>query len=158
MLKIFHKTLKNYLFCWRFCASLCVLLSRLPRPLASWRGKGEREKRRRCYRWWIPLWTVSFPAECVQWARARSWNLANETHPPRVPRHPTGWGDGSGGDDWLTESCACCCQSELRIKLTVFITSTAHREEAKWAKWNVYSKVWKIIKSEGWRQKMSFLL
>lgn len=30
-----------------------------------------------------PLWTVSFPAECVQWARARSWNLANETHPPK---------------------------------------------------------------------------
>lgn len=76
--------------------------------------------------------------------------------PPRAPRHPTGWGDGSGGDDWLTESCACCCQSELRIKLTVFITSTAHREEAKWADWNVYSNIWKIIKSEGWRQKMSF--
>lgn len=57
-------------------------------------AKGERErtrKRRRCCKWWIPLWTASFLAERFQWATARSWNLANETHippPPPPPTHP----------------------------------------------------------------------
>lgn len=75
-----------------------------------------------------PLWTVSFLAECVQWARARSWNLANETHPPRVPPHPTGWQGSSGGDDWLAESSAGCCQSRLELKDAVLRGSIAHRE------------------------------
>lgn len=79
------------------------------------------------------LWTVSFPAECVQWARARSWNLANETHPPRASRHSTGWKEGSGGDDWLTEPSPGCCQSKLQIKLAVLIAGIAHHEEAKWS-------------------------
>lgn len=80
---------KNWRFCTWFLTVLCFAVCFAPSPppaslLALWEGRAARakKKKRRCCRWWIPLWTASFTAECVQWARARSWNLANETHPP----------------------------------------------------------------------------
>lgn len=86
VLKIFQKnTEKLPILLTVLCLSVCFAFSPPPTSRFLKRKGREREKRRRCYRWWIPLWTVSFPAECVQWARARSWNLANETHPPEGP-------------------------------------------------------------------------
>lgn len=68
--------------------------------------------------------------------------------PPRALCDPIGWEAGSGGDDWPIE--AGCCQSGLWIKLAGFITVMAHCEEAKWVEWNVYSNIWKIIKTVVW--------
>lgn len=111
--------------------------------LVCWRWSKRRErertrKRRWCCKCWIPLWTASFLAERFQWATARSWNLANETHHRHhLPTHPEGlmspyWlKTCQEANDWLIKSCASSCQSVLRVKLTAFISSVAQGKEAK---------------------------
>lgn len=95
-------------------------------------GQGGREAgMSQCCRWWIPLWTLSFLAECVQWARARSWNLANET--PSIP-HPRargdaiGWQTDRGGNDWSMESRASVTAMVTQTLLTTCVT---HHEAAQ---------------------------
>lgn len=93
-------------------------------------AKEERErtrKRRWCCKCWIPLWTASFLAECFQWATARSWNLANETHtpPPPPPTHPprglnvTLLAENLSGGKWLADQV-------LREQLSERVTSQTH--------------------------------
>lgn len=75
MLKMHWDKLFHYLTVLHFC--VCFTFSPPLPVLQREDGRGSNAADDES-----PLWTVSFPAECVQWARARSWNLANETHPP----------------------------------------------------------------------------
>lgn len=100
--------------------------------LVCWRWSKRRErertrKRRWCCKCWIPLWTASFLAERFQWATARSWNLANETHtpPPPPPTHPprglnvTLLAENLSGGKWLADQV-------LREQLSERVTSQTH--------------------------------
>lgn len=64
-----------------FYAPPCFSLSHL--PCLSEGGRMSEEATLQMMN--LPSGLDPFPAECVQWARARSWNLANETHPPEGP-------------------------------------------------------------------------
>lgn len=101
-----------------------------------------------CCRWWIPLWTLSFLAECVQWARARSWNLANETHPPRASCDAIGWQIESGASDWSVGSRASVrerCDSNSTHNLRGAPWSSKTRSETHTPK--------KIKKNPGWNMR-----
>ena len=122
-------------------------------PAFAFPEEGERGRGRQFSRWWIPLWTVSFLAECVQWARARSWNLANETHPPEGA-WSSHWLSGWQRRRWLDDGVLCALLS-VQIKLSGLMTGMAHHEAAKCAEWNVYSNIQKIILSFIWWEPMS---
>lgn len=93
-----------------FSPPLCYLFSRI-----QWEvGRGAELNQ--CSRWWIPLWTLSFLAECVQWARARSWNLANETHPPEGLLRCY-WLTDRQRSKRLADGVRGICQSALWLKL-----------------------------------------
>lgn len=104
---IFRK--KNRRGC-HFFSFVFVRIPPPPRLLKMEQKERERtRKRRRCCKWWIPLWTASFLAERFQWATARSWNLANETHTPPLPTHParglnvTLLAENLAGGKWLAD-------------------------------------------------------
>lgn len=112
------------------CASVQIPPPPPSRLLKMEQKKRERErtrKRRWCCKCWIPLWTASFLAECFQWATARSWNLANETHtpPPPPPTHPprglnvTLLAENLSGGKWLADQV-------LREQLSERVTSQTH--------------------------------
>lgn len=127
---IFRK--KNRRGCHFFSLCASVQIPPLPpsRLLKMEQKKRRRErtrKRRWCCKCWIPLWTASFLAERFQWATARSWNLANETHtpPPPPPTHPprglnvTLLAENLSGGKWLADQV-------LREQLSEPVTSQTH--------------------------------
>lgn len=145
------------------CSFLCVSLSRLRCPLDSWRGSRERQrKRRRCRRWWIPLWTASFPAECVQWARARSWNLANETHPPEGPV-PSHWLRGWRRRRRLADGGLCKaavrarCESNSRYSYPAWHRVKKLNERSKWVLRLTFKRRYKLLVESRSRYNLIFL-